>query len=592
MIRCILLCVLFLPLSFTHAQSPLLDSLKMEIEKREANGQIDSTYINLRNDYVLNMIYSAPSDTSLLTFQMETVQISRNIDFLKGTVMGLQRLGVIHQYLLNDPDRAIDYYQEAIVLIEQDPLLEEHLYTSKSNMATIYLNQKEFEKALAIYRELYPKYRQATIMEANMANAFGELQQYDSAIYYFREAVRRAEPMANQQIKQIEIISYSGLSLMYLKKNHYDSALNAISTGLELLEKYPSDLVKPAVFMNASMVYLGSKDYTKAETYAKETISLTHERNWEVREAAYGTLTEVYMYSNQGKKGYEALQTYLALRDSIRNNDRRLAISRKELEFEAEREKAQAKMEVDRISFQNKLTTTASVATLMVGLLGFMVFRGRVQKKNAEQQAQVAESELKKLRAQLNPHFLYNVLNSISEYMVAQGPEAASDYLAEYSGFIRKVFAQSEQGWVTLEKELELMEDFVKIGVRWKSLPITLGKDIDPQLAPESVLVPSLFIQPFIENSIEHGFPHGMTEPGEIKLAFFPENDQSLVCIVEDNGQGFNEKSNLNGHSGAGIARKRIEVLNQLTGGNVFFTLENLDKGARVTLKIPLKHQF
>ena len=157
---------------------------------------------------------------------------------------------------------------------------------------------------------------------------------------------------------------------------------------------------------------------------------------------------------------------------------------------------------------------------------------------------------------------------------------------------MRGVLQNSEKNWVLLSEELELMKRYVEIeSLRLRNL-LLFEISIDDEIDEENILVPSLFIQPFIENSIKHGIAKKETQ-GKIKIIINKVNDEKLVCIVEDDGIGRSDASKkaINSY-GIKIAKQRIEYINQLTGIESSFKIEDLNQGVKVSITIPFNKKF
>jgi sensor histidine kinase YesM len=185
------------------------------------------------------------------------------------------------------------------------------------------------------------------------------------------------------------------------------------------------------------------------------------------------------------------------------------------------------------------------------------------QIKDAQLKQKTTELEL--LRNQMNPHFIYNSLNSIQSYIHNGDFEGANDYIVRFSELMRNTLTFSRLELVSLDRELDFLENYLhleqlrfadKFSYRFVNLE---------NLDPEDYLVHPLILQPIIENAVKHAF-RGIGYPGEIAISFryLPEG-QCLEFAVEDNGRGFNPESQTgsgNGtHLGLSIVRRRLQIL-------------------------------
>jgi LytS/YehU family sensor histidine kinase len=201
---------------------------------------------------------------------------------------------------------------------------------------------------------------------------------------------------------------------------------------------------------------------------------------------------------------------------------------------------------------------------------------------------QLSELEMKALRAQINPHFLFNCMNSINRMILTGETENASLYLTKFSKLVRLILENAERTNVSLENELNLLESYIQLEeLRFKG-KIGYKISVDEALEKENTFLPSMVLQPFVENAIWHGLMHKQAdEKGIINIDIREENDR-LLCTIEDNGVGrekaqqLREKSVLKNKSmGMKITEERLRLLSQ----------ERLEQLIRVTdLKDALDH--
>jgi LytS/YehU family sensor histidine kinase len=226
----------------------------------------------------------------------------------------------------------------------------------------------------------------------------------------------------------------------------------------------------------------------------------------------------------------------------------------------------------------------------------------RFRQEEAELKQQVAEMEMKALRAQINPHFIFNCLNSIHRFMEANKLEQAGEYLIKFSNLIRMVLENS------MHREVELNDDLfaLRLYIEMEQVRMNYNFDyeitVDPAIDVNQVLVPPLIIQPFVENSIWHGL-NNKPQQGTLKVSI-TQKDDMIMYIVEDDGvktrladamieQNVKKKS-----LGMSITKERLDILNQThrTSKSGFTIQDKLDDqhkytGKRVELWVPLIHR-
>ena len=233
------------------------------------------------------------------------------------------------------------------------------------------------------------------------------------------------------------------------------------------------------------------------------------------------------------------------------------------------------------------------------------VYRIRAIKKTEELKTafntRIAEAEMRALRAQMNPHFIFNCLNSINRYIVKSDQAKASHYLTRFSKLIRLILENSNNKTVSLEQDLEAL----KIYVEMESLRFENKFEFKIETAENvnvfSTAVPPMILQPFIENAIWHGLLHKDSK-GTLHIRI-EKTFHSLQCIIEDNGIGRKRAAELKSKTattrksmGMQLTEDRIQLLKSQYGGEASIMIEDLKDnngspcGTRVTLLIPLEN--
>jgi ligand-binding sensor domain-containing protein len=246
------------------------------------------------------------------------------------------------------------------------------------------------------------------------------------------------------------------------------------------------------------------------------------------------------------------------------------------------------------------------VALALSGTIAFVIYY-RIQTALKEEQDKgkqsrmIAELELKALRAQMNPHFIFNSLNSIQDFVLNNEGQLAARYLSKFARLIRMILDISEQTFVNIQLKIDFLKLYIELECLRLNNSFTYHFDIDPDLNLDALL-PTLIIQPYVENAIWHGLQY---KQGERKLSIKMEMAGEKMIRVEvlDNGIGRKEamkikqnKSQLHESKGARISEERINTLNKLFGSKPkveildLFDENNLACGTKVVLLIPIIH--
>ncbi len=212
--------------------------------------------------------------------------------------------------------------------------------------------------------------------------------------------------------------------------------------------------------------------------------------------------------------------------------------------------------------------------------------------------------QLKALRSQMNPHFMYNALNAIQNFITSNEVKDASKYLAKFAKLMRQSLDYSDLEIISLEKEIEFLENYLFINQKLRfEEKISFEIIVDDEIEEDIMGIPTMFIQPFVENAIEHGLR--TVKSGKVTIEFKLFDENTLLCIVEDNGIGrdkvrelqeLNHYNVLHESKGLRITKERFEVLNKYRKKGVFFKTIDLKNaktnqatGTRVEIQLPIE---
>ncbi len=240
-----------------------------------------------------------------------------------------------------------------------------------------------------------------------------------------------------------------------------------------------------------------------------------------------------------------------------------------------------------------------TIYILFFGAVTFLIGRILQQRliKKERAKSELRELEMQALRAQMNPHFIFNCLSSINRFVLMNETEAASDYLTKFSKLIRTVLNNSKKSLISLQDELEMLRLYIDMEkLRFKDgfdYSIEVNKDV----ATDCIFIPPLLFQPFAENAVWHGLMHKNGQ-GLLRIHLHVAND-ILYFSIEDNGVGRtaagtsgSKTAEKNKSLGLQITKDRLALINGYTSENTFFEIEDLKDhagaaaGTRVLLKI------
>lgn len=244
------------------------------------------------------------------------------------------------------------------------------------------------------------------------------------------------------------------------------------------------------------------------------------------------------------------------------------------------------------------LTTIASLCANKIIRSQAEEAKQKAQMELLEHQRKMAEVQLKSLRLQMSPHFLFNALNSIQQIILSGNDAGATKYLSKFSRLLRFILQHSDREKISLKEEVETLGLYLELeSLRFEDSFI-YEINFDKAMDVDEIKIPTLLVQPFVENAIWHGLLHkeGLRK---LTVTFSEDHQDNLICVVEDNGIGREVSGKLSlkeAHTGKGltVAEERIKTFNEQHAQKSFFVIEDLYEsngtasGTRVKISLPL----
>jgi hypothetical protein len=233
----------------------------------------------------------------------------------------------------------------------------------------------------------------------------------------------------------------------------------------------------------------------------------------------------------------------------------------------------------------------------------FIQYRLRsIQKKEEEKtliNKRIADIEMKALRAQMNPHFIFNAINSIQNHILKNDSKTAQDYLARFARLIRNVMENSKSEYIQLGIEIETLKLYIGLEQLRSGNKFQYEIIIQENISLYNTMIPPLLLQPFVENAILHGLMPMVDNSGILKITMHI-HDHQLICIINDNGIGRKKAAEIKKHKtsvhrsmGISATEDRIKILNSLKPGMANIIIQDIEDentGTCVTIAIPLRY--
>lgn len=505
---------------------------------------------------------------------------------------------------LGEYDKALELNMRGLTLFEEANDVQGVL-DSYVNIANIYASKKEFALAKFYYKKAREGYRKRkdkvgeAAAVANLAGIYKMLEQSDSAQTHFEEVVRLCE---NENMPYYLAVAWEGLGTIYGQKKEFAKAHHYLNNAYAIYQQIGVMYRCNTVLANQSEVAYTEKDYQQSVHYALRALDMAMELNEpDLVKGAYSLLHNSYAALGNFEKAYDYHLKFVALRDSLFTEDNQLHLNELRTQFETEEKEKENEILANANRIQNlELSRNRYyVIGLIVLLLGGVAVGWLlIRQYRLRTQQRAIELEQKLLRSQMNPHFIFNSLNSIESFIYEHQPREAGMYLSKFAKLMRLILESSAREYIPLEKETEILEYYLNLQKLRMHNRFEYEIEVENALYAEDIHLPPMLTQPFIENAIEHGL-RGNVEQGRIHVKF-SQVGQSLKIEIRDNGIGIDQaakqqESHTRHKSMAmAITKERLVFLNKSKKQRLMFEVTDLssrnkgETGTHIIFTVPL----
>lgn len=456
-----------------------VDTVKLSIIHYKYAGNKIAEGVALR---ILSNIYDDQGDyENAFKTVTQALKIFEGGKHHQNFILSLVQMGALYKSM-GDYETAMAYYRkaEAVWPHKDGGYPYRELY---HRMGELYAAMGEIGEARVCYQKSLSGNIKGKIVRLKMGHTYLQEKKYDIAFRYYDSLYTEAKLLTDINII---IGSMLGLGKIYLVRNDLKSALFMVEGSLE----------------------------HSAVRGARQN-----------KRDAYELLSAIYEASGDNKKALEYHKLYETLKDSVISETFKRKMFGSRQEEEAGRLKSQRNL---------LIACVAGVFLLGIFVLLITILRHRNEKLRLKQRA--AELEMKALRAQMNPHFIFNCLSSINHFILNEENDKASEYLTRFSKLIRTVLVNAGKTTITLEEELAMLRLYLNMEQLRFRQAFEYTIDFDAGLHPSMIFVPSFILQPFCENAIWHGLLHKEGK-GKLNIHFSMQQD-ILICTIQDNGIG------------------------------------------------------
>jgi tetratricopeptide (TPR) repeat protein len=418
----------------------------------------------------------------------------------------------------------------------------------------------------------------------NIGHVYVSIKEWEKAKPFF---TRSLEISTKLNDKSSVAYCLTGLAKIYMLQEQPDKALDYFKQGLKINEEMGNKLGTCVSLHNLCDFYLKTDKLFKASEYGVKALTIARQLNYPSRISASAKLLyKIYKKQNKGMQALEMYELHILHRDSVLNEESRKAavatqmqyeFDKKEVALKAEQDKAILKFEKERAEMKagsDRKKFLALIAFTSTGLIAAVLLlilvrnKSRKRQKQIEFEKNVLELEQQALRAQMNPHFIFNAINSIQNYILKRNKQEAYDYLAKFARLIRIVLNNSQEKDLLLHQELEMIGLYVELEqLRFNNFEFNL--DVSERVNQFEIVVPAMLIQPYVENAICHGLMNLEQERRGVLNVTVTQKEGILKIMIEDNGIG-RERSKqykkADAHKSLGMAftEQRLHVINKM----------------------------
>ncbi|CAM1353123.1 histidine kinase [Tenacibaculum ascidiaceicola] len=497
--------------------------------------------------------------------------------------------------------------------------------TAYQGLGDVYLVQKNYNKAKTNYEKaleiakknlITPK---ITDLNSKLAEVFAAQGNTQKADGYFKNSLK----LASEENKKRSLKEQQKVADFYNKSQRYDEEIQLRKESLkeaddivveaESNESLVDSITSQKINYKIGNAYMQKSEYEEAIPYLKKSIAdADKNKDLIIQKDATKRLSEVYATVGDYTEALKTYQNYVTLVDTlysrkeqeiqqvkrfskrISDNQNRIASLEKDKKL-ADSKISLAYKDQQLVQESNKrqkwIIYSLIGGFLLMILLVYFMFRTNKQQKLANNLL-----ALKSMRSQMNPHFIFNALNSVNSFIAVNDERSANRYLSEFSVLMRSVLENSDEDFIPLTKEIELLELYVKLEHNRFKDKFDYNIHIEESIPLEQYSIPPMLLQPYIENAIWHGLRY-KKEKGKLQISMLPKNNESITILIEDDGIGrtksieMKTKNQLKQKSkGMSTIKNRIAILNDMYQDKISVMVSNVfEDGSGTKVELTLK---
>jgi tetratricopeptide (TPR) repeat protein len=403
------------------------------------------------------------------------------------------------------------------------------------------------------------------------------------------ENLNTAYKISKEEAPQQALAINQKLTDFYVDNKNFDKAIEAKKSVLKENFVKENSQKKVEQIQELAEIYIKKNDPKEAIVLLKNAYDIALQKGHTLEaQKSVKKLDSLYNISENTDASVKLYRDFLGKLPDLVSKDRSL-VDNKILEDTEQRisQLIKEKELKDELIRKKNLFNYSLIAALLI-LIGLIFFIFRTLKKVQIKNKKIA---LQSLRREMNPHFIFNSLNSVNHFIATNNELEANQYLTKFSKLMRGVMENSTEDFIPFQQELDLLQNYLALEKTRFADKFDYKIEVDDSLNTQNLKVPGMLIQPFLENAVWHGLRY-RTEKGFLSLKFEKNND-ALNIFIEDNGIGIEEsKKQKTEHQktrkGRGMKNtvERIKLLNDLYKKNIICKVEDSENGVFVQISM------
>ena len=557
-------------------------------------------------------------------------------------------------YRTNQTEKAISVLFEALKYYEKNKKenLSQVAYAT-STLANIYAKQANHKEAITYYKKVigyydadpdmaeHAKNNMKVSVYGSMGNCYQQLKMFPEAVDSYQKSLalsKKTGDVTNQRLV------YTKLGMVKLDQDLYDEAEKIF---LDLVGTPMSKMSEGHLNLALGRLYLEKEDYAKASVYAEKGFLIATENKFiDLQESGSNFLLQISKGNKDFKRALEIQEFREKLKDSSKVEASKNALAQQQLKYDFEKKELQQKIIQDRKlsdlkleaqrkaaldSSRNKMARqqlvydfekkqlneklaqgkrvnalkldaekqAAEKNNLLFGLSSLLVLfsaGGYFYYRNSRQKQAITVLEKNQIKqklliTQMNPHFIFNSVQNIRSLINNKQNDEAVDYLGKFSTLTRQILENSNENYISLEEEVQMIQNYLSIQQLLYDNKFSYTVMVEESIEADSIFLPPMLAQPFIENAIKHGLSNTV-ENGKISVHFYLK-ESKLFFEVTDNGKGFDTDKKVSNHKSLAmtITKERLVTYTKnkdfVVQTDNLFNPEGVIRGAKVVFEVP-----